>query len=87
MPLEAYEITSPFGKRTDPFTNEHKHHFGIDLKAPTGTPVAATADGTVIRVEEQPEGYGKFVVIEHDIDYQTRHAQLSEFKVSKGGQD
>lgn len=84
MPLGEYEITSPFGKRADPFTNEFKHHFGIDLKAPAGTPVLATADGTVIRVEEQPEGYGKFVVIEHDNSYQTRYAQLSEFNVSIG---
>jgi len=84
MPLGDYEITSPFGKRADPISKEFKYHFGIDLKAPTGTPVLATADGKVIRVEEQPEGYGKFVVIEHDNNYQTRYAQLSEFKVSIG---
>lgn len=84
MPLGKYEITSPFGKRADPFTKEFKHHFGIDLKAPAGTPVLATADGTVIRMEEQPEGYGKFVVIEHGSNYQTRYAQLSEFNVSIG---
>jgi len=86
MPLGKYEITSPFGKRADPFTKESKHHFGIDLKAPAGTPVLATADGTVIGLEEQPEGYGKFVVIEHDSNYQTRYAQLSEFNVSIGSQ-
>ena len=84
MPLGEYQVTSPFGKRMDPFSKEFKHHFGIDLKAPTGTPVMATADGTVIKVEHHPEGYGKFIVIEHDNHYQTRYAQLSEFKVSVG---
>ena len=86
MPLGEYEITSSFGKRTDPFTNESKHHFGVDLRAPEGTPVVATADGTVIKVEDQPKGYGKFVVIEHDDNYQTRYAQLSEFRVTLGTQ-
>lgn len=84
MPLGEYEITSSFGKRADPLTKELKHHFGIDLKAPTGTPVLATADGKVVRVEDQPNGYGKFVVIQHSNNYQTRYAQLSEFKVSIG---
>jgi murein DD-endopeptidase MepM/ murein hydrolase activator NlpD len=84
MPLSEYEITSAFGKRVDPFSKETKQHWGIDLKAPTGTPVLATADGTVIRVENQPDGYGKFVVIEHANNYQTRYAQLSEHKVSVG---
>ena len=86
MPLSKYEITSPFGKRADPFTKKFKHHFGIDLKAPTGTPVIATANGTVIEVKEQPDGYGKYVIIEHADNYQTKYAQLSEFKVSVGSQ-
>jgi hypothetical protein len=84
MPLNDYEITSTFGPRMDPFTQKRKHHFGIDLKAPVGAPVIATADGTVIELKEQPEGYGKFVVISHDDQYQTRYAQLSAFKVSIG---
>ena len=84
MPLGEYEITSHFGKRMDPFSKEQKQHWGIDLRAPIGTPVLATADGTVIHVEDQPDGYGKYVVIEHDDNYQTRYAQLSEFKVALG---
>lgn len=86
MPLGQYEITSSFGKRTDPFSKELKHHFGIDLKAPSGTPVLATADGKVVSVENQPNGYGKFVIIEHDDNYQTKYAQLSEFKVTIGSE-
>ena len=84
MPLGEYEVTSTFGKRVDPFSKQKKQHWGIDLKAPVGTPVLATADGTVITVENQPDGYGKLVVIEHDNNYQTRYAQLSEYKVSVG---
>ena len=84
MPLGEYEVTSTFGNRVDPFSKEKKQHWGIDLKAPTGTPVLATANGTVISVENQPDGYGKYVVIEHDNNYITRYAQLSEYKVSVG---
>ncbi len=84
MPLSNYEITSTFGMRTDPYTKEKRQHWGIDLKAPMGTPVLATADGIVITVENQPNGYGKYVVIEHEDNYQTRYAQLSEQNVAVG---
>ena len=84
MPLGNFKITSPFGERVHPISKKRQHHKGIDLKATIGTPVMATADGTVIKLEEQPQGYGKFVVIAHADNYQTKYAQLSEFKVALG---
>lgn len=81
---EDYKITSPFGMRFHPIYKKKKMHLGIDLKAPIGTPVYATSDGVVEKVESQKGGYGKQIIIRHDNEYQTRYAQLSEMKVKVG---
>lgn len=46
--LGSFRITSLFGTRRDPFTGATKFHRGVDLAAPTGTPIAATTPGRVI---------------------------------------
>ncbi|MGD9665189.1 MAG: M23 family metallopeptidase, partial [Novosphingobium sp.] len=58
-------------------------HKGIDLAAPTGTPVYATADGKV-EMAQWFSSYGKFVKIEHGADLETRYAHLSGYTVSPG---
>ena len=78
------KITSGWGKRMDPISKEEKYHFGIDIKASRGTPVIATAGGTVVENEFQPNGYGNFIIIEHTEDYRTRYAQLEDIQVTKG---
>lgn len=77
-------VSSTFGMRSDPFDKKKKHHFGIDISAETGTPVIATAGGTVEEVEEQPNGYGKYIVIRHDEVYTSKYAQLSAYEVKQG---
>ena len=84
MPLEDFRISSSFGKRLHPITKQLKQHKGIDLVASKGTPVMATADGTVITVIEDPDGHGKYIVVQHTRNYRTKYAQLSEFKVNVG---
>ena len=79
-----YKITSEYGMRKHPITKEMKMHNGIDLAAETGTPVHATADGIVLKSEYMQNGYGKFLVIQHDQTYTTLYSQLSEFKVNPG---
>jgi murein DD-endopeptidase MepM/ murein hydrolase activator NlpD len=72
-----------FGQRTDPFSGEHAFHRGVDILAPVGTPVRATADG-VVRLAEFMSGYGRIVVIDHGNGLQTCYAHLSRFAVVAG---
>lgn len=59
------------------------HHQGIDLAASAGTPVWATADGTVV-VAGKDGRYGKTVLIDHGGGFRTRYAHLKKIEVKKG---
>ena len=77
-PIGTTHITSPFGVRTHPLTRMKHHHTGVDLAAREGTPVLASARGTVDFVGWK-RGYGKLVVIRHDARYSTYYAHLQSF--------
>lgn len=72
-----------FGWRNDPFTNEPEFHKGLDIVAPSGTRVQATADGVVTRVG-RTAGYGKMVQISHGYGLATLYGHLSEILVRPG---
>jgi murein DD-endopeptidase MepM/ murein hydrolase activator NlpD len=77
-------LMGPFGQRTDPFSEEgSEFHKGVDISAPTGTAVRATADGIVIH-SEWSNGYGRLVVIDHGGGIQTYYAHLSSFYAQTG---
>lgn len=82
-PAPGQKITSGFGKRRDPILGRSAFHGGIDFRARTGTPIVATASGTVIRAG-RAGGYGKMVEIRHANGITTRYAHLSRINVSKG---
>ena len=74
-------LTGPFGNRIDPFEGEGAFHAGVDISAPYGTPVTATADG-VISMAGYMSGYGRLVVIRHGKSgLVTYYAHLSEIYV------
>jgi len=75
--------TSHFGKRLDPFNGTEMFHFGVDIAGPTGTPIRATADGTV-RMASWQSGYGKLVVLQHDFGYSSRYAHNYKILVRVG---
>jgi murein DD-endopeptidase MepM/ murein hydrolase activator NlpD len=81
-PVEG-RLLGAFGKRTDPFSGEGAMHMGVDISAPTGTPVRTTADGVVIFAQVE-SGYGKLIRIDHGNGYQTCYAHLSKFYVNVG---
>jgi murein DD-endopeptidase MepM/ murein hydrolase activator NlpD len=77
-------IASGFGWRTHPIYKVKKMHTGIDFAASIGTPIYATADGTVAVAEVKFSGYGKMVEIDHGFGYRTRYAHMHDFKVHLG---
>ena len=84
-PLEGdFKVNSGFGKRMHPLIKKRKFHSGIDFKAPTGTPVLATADGEVIVSKTNKTGYGKHIIIQHDEEFKTLYSHLSEIKIKVG---
>lgn len=77
-------MASGYGWRTDPFTKTRRKHKGMDFSAPTGTPIYATSDGKVIRVDGRAPGYGKHIRIDHGFGYVTLYAHLSKYNVPRG---
>lgn len=83
--MNPARVTSGFGWRTHPLTGRRRFHSGIDIGAPTGTPVVATATGTVVSAGWNG-GYGKAIVIQHNDVQQTLYGHLSEISVQPGQQ-
>jgi len=83
MPLEKMLLTSGYGMREHPILRKRADHKGVDLAAPVGTPVYATADGIVSKAERFG-GYGNYIQIEHGGELQTRFAHLSGYAVKEG---
>ncbi len=81
-PVEG-RLIGAFGRRTDPFSGEGAMHMGVDIGAPTGTPVRATADGVVVYAQME-SGYGKLIRVDHGNGIQTYYAHLSQFYVNVG---
>ncbi|SKC82553.1 M23 family metallopeptidase [Ohtaekwangia koreensis] len=77
-------LASGFGWRTHPIYKVKKMHTGIDFAASIGTPIYATADGTVAEVSVKFSGYGKMVEVDHGFGYRTRYAHMHEFAVRSG---
>lgn len=79
-------LSSGFGLRIHPIYKVKKMHPGIDFAASIGTPIYATADGSVSKVEVKFSGYGKVVEIDHGFGYRTRYAHMHDFAVKRGQQ-
>ena len=79
-------LASGFGHRIHPIYKVKKMHAGIDFAAEIGTPIYATADGTVEVVSVKFSGYGKKVEIDHGFGYRTRYAHMHGFNVKPGQQ-
>lgn len=81
----AGRVTSGFGLRTHPVTGVRQLHAGVDVAAPSGTPVVAAAAGTVTFAGERG-GYGLLVVVDHGGGLETRYAHASAVEVRAGQQ-
>lgn len=82
-PIEQMSLSSSYGMRVHPITGKVARHNGIDIPAPYGTPIYATADGIVGRAQRLG-GYGNYVEINHGNEIQTRYGHMSRFVVRPG---
>lgn len=78
-------IRSSFGQREDPVTGngEGEFHTGIDISAPIGTPIRASADG-IVKSAAMESGYGREVILDHGHNVETCYAHMSGFTVIAG---
>lgn len=77
-------ITSTFGSRTDPVLGGQGYHEGLDIANDYGTPIVATAAGTVTFAGYTTGGYGNLVEIDHGNGFVTRYGHNSVVLVSPG---
>jgi murein DD-endopeptidase MepM/ murein hydrolase activator NlpD len=77
-------ITSPFGMRVNPVTHVFRLHAGIDIGVPTGTTVAAAAEGRVIVAGWDDGGCGNMIVLDHGGHLATQYCHLSQIFVGVG---
>ena len=90
IPIENGKVSQKgtYGMKTLNIQGEkaEKFHRGVDIPAPEGTPILATADGVVEETLPEGEGnaYGNRITLSHGDTYQTRYAHLSSIVVKKG---
>ena len=83
-PVKEFRYTSGFGVRVNPFGGSGEMHPGLDMAAPIGTPVYATADGYASRAEHSYGGYGNVIELQHGKGIMTRYGHLSQILIHQG---
>lgn len=85
MPVKSSElwITSNFGWRKSPFTGMREMHNGLDIASKRGTPIVATADGTVVRAEFD-RYLGNVVTVRHEGRFKTTYGHMLKISVKEG---
>lgn len=78
------KVASGFGNRIDPVYKVQKFHAGLDFTAPIGTPIYATANGTIKLANYNAGGYGNHVIINHGYGYETLYGHMVRIKVRQG---
>jgi len=82
-PINGARLSSGYGMRRHPILGYSRMHRGTDFAAPTGTPILAAGDGTVVR--SGPFGaFGNYVRLRHSDGYETAYAHMSRIAVRSG---
>lgn len=81
-PTEGW-VSSRFGYRISPFTNEKEFHDGLDIASRIGTEIISPADGVVASIGKS-DGIGMYITINHGYGYKTVYGHLSKTLVKKG---
>ena len=83
-PLKSYTITSTFGNRVHPVLGYTRFHEGVDMSAPTNTPIYAARSGKVTRASYQDGGAGYYVNISHGDGFSSIYMHMTRYIVSAG---
>ena len=83
LPIYYSAFTSAFGYRTDPVYGGSAYHYGVDLAAPTGTPIYASRSGTV-STATYDGSCGYYVQINHGDGYRSIYMHMTHYVVSAG---
>jgi murein DD-endopeptidase MepM/ murein hydrolase activator NlpD len=83
-PLPNWNTTSSFGMRKSPTSGFWEFHDGVDMANAPGTPIFASAPGTVVRLIYSKTGYGHHIVIAHDYGYYSLYAHCNRIFVRPG---
>lgn len=82
-PVKNFRVTSKFGYRINPVTNENGFHSGLDLAAKSGTDIVAAYAGTVETAESSPLR-GNYIILNHSNGVKTLYGHCSELYVKVG---
>lgn len=82
-PLSSRIVTSPYGWRIHPVYGYEKFHTGVDLAASSGTPIYATASGTVT-ITSYDSASGNYVMLSHSGGYASAYMHMTHYIVSPG---
>lgn len=82
--IDLERVASGYGYRIDPVYKTVKLHAGIDFTAPSGTPIYATAAGTVETAGFHAGGYGNHIIINHGYGYKTLYGHMVRLKKRAG---
>lgn len=87
VPFEDFSVSqtgASVGSKISPFYKVAVHHDGLDMVAPSGTPVYAPAAGVISDIERSKKKLGNVVTIDHGNGYVTKFAHLADISVLKG---
>jgi murein DD-endopeptidase MepM/ murein hydrolase activator NlpD len=79
LPVKG-RVTAGYGYRKSPFTGQRELHEGLDIAAPYGSPIVATADG-IVTFAGPLAGYGNVVFVDHGHGFSTFYAHCSSYRV------
>ena len=83
IPCNYRAMTSPFGYRVHPVYKDWRFHYGVDLAAPSGTPIVASRSG-VVTTATYNSSAGYYVTINHQDGFETKYMHMTHYIVSPG---
>ena len=84
VPINYTYFSSPYGMRMHPVYGGWRMHHGVDLSAPTGTPIIASRSGVINSVGFEAGGAGNYVNIDHKDGFVTRYMHMTHYIVAPG---